>query len=358
MLSLDSGNDVKKQYLKDNIISTNEACEYLNISRQTLYNYVNQGKLTPLKQQSGSSSIYYFPDVCSLKNKLYDDNIQSVNDIPHKVFKECDFGNVFTVLKREIPDISSVVSIKLYGNSENAVADGYFYIKCHSSPNLPTYAYGPHCVITLNNGKEKWFDSKDFGANRIPSAKLILLLKELGIEDTLINVLFKFDIVEYYQENKQWKYRVEELQPLHSLHINTAAYFLFKNSLILFFGIAYDLFFLSDIEPDYLINSLRCFVPNPESIRFLPRDYALSSGRYIMSYKGESIARMILRDESGREVWFPQIHSDISLVENRGNISDIFYEWGLSSMIKQCKKEENRNWLALSTDVITITENQ
>ena len=48
----------KFEYKQDETLSTEEASIYLNITRQTLHNYVKQGKLHPKKQLGGTLQFY------------------------------------------------------------------------------------------------------------------------------------------------------------------------------------------------------------------------------------------------------------------------------------------------------------
>ena len=48
----------KFEYKQDETLSTEEASIYLHITRQTLHNYVKQGKLHPKKQLGGTLQFY------------------------------------------------------------------------------------------------------------------------------------------------------------------------------------------------------------------------------------------------------------------------------------------------------------
>lgn len=48
----------KFEYKQDETLSTEQASIYLNITRQTLHNYVKQGKLHPKKQLGGTLQFY------------------------------------------------------------------------------------------------------------------------------------------------------------------------------------------------------------------------------------------------------------------------------------------------------------
>ena len=62
------GNEGLKVYAQNNVLSNEETCDKLKVSKQYLYRLINEEKLTPFKQMKGGY-LFWKPDVLALDRK-------------------------------------------------------------------------------------------------------------------------------------------------------------------------------------------------------------------------------------------------------------------------------------------------
>lgn len=356
--------EAKRLYMSQNVLTISEVTEVLNVSRQMVREYIKKGELTPIKE-TPNGFLFLKDDVMQFKDKEY------YSLLEQRLFKKKEIigGGVTRkgleyfrkYLENDCKDINSV---RLYFDEYNSLLDGYFtYIGDYADQRLITVK-SPLCVIGLKDGREIWFSSFNCGYMGEGPHGSEKILERLGVEKNLIDELFKCDIISYFKENERWtvekpnnKTQFIRDRLFGKLSNVTGTVFLFNGNLVLLENSKYGMYW--DADQSQFINKYIDFIPQPISVSVLTKDEAIKTGHCKIEFGNVVYYQVILKDRSGREIWFQRYIDENRSMKKQKNVLNILESIGFK--IKDSEKnwpEQLKMWLnyTLKEDKSTIFE--
>lgn len=151
MLSFENYEELKR-YLSEEILVTNEASKYLNISSQRLHQLVQSGKITPIKS-TRSGSLFLKRDLEDRKKELSKHtDLCSFNEYIVNKFTDCD-----PVIVQESINYFSVQA--LFNNSDKKTLPFYESLNLELDLTKSITSYSKEVAKLLNVTEEELIDS-------------------------------------------------------------------------------------------------------------------------------------------------------------------------------------------------------
>lgn len=333
----------KRLYISQNVLTISEVTEVLNVSRQMVREYIKKGELTPVKE-TPNGFLFLKDDVMQFKDKEY------YYLLEQRLFKKKEIiGEGVTrkgldyFSKYLENDCKSINSVRLYFDEYNALLDGYFtYIGDYADQQLMT-VHSPLCVIGLKDGREIWFSSFNCGYDGEGPHSSETILKKIGVEKNLTDELFNYDVVSYFKENERWtveksnnKTQLTRERLFGKLSNVTGKVFLFNGNLVLLEDSKYRLYW--DADQSQFINKYLDFIPQPISVSILTKNEAIKTGHCRMEFGNVVYYQVILKDRSGREIWFQRYIDENESMKKQKSALDILESIGFKI------KDSEKNW--------------
>lgn len=335
--------EAKRFYISQNVLTISEVIEILNISRQMVREYIKKGELTPVKE-TPNGFLFLKDDVMQFKDKEY------YSLLEQRLFKKKEIiGEGVTKKGLEYfrenleNDCQDINSVRLYFDKYNSLLDGYFtYIGDYVDQRLMPVD-SPLCVIELNDGREIWFSSFNCGYIGEGPRGSETILKRIGVKKDLTDELFKYDVISYFKENESWtveksnnKTQFTRDRLFGKLSNVTGTVFLFNGNLVLLEDSKYGMYW--DADQSQFINKYIDFIPQPISVSILTEDEAIKTGHCRMEFGNIVYYQVILKDRSGREIWFQRYIDENKSMKKQKNVLDILESIGFKI------KDSGGNW--------------
>jgi len=347
---------IAKEYISSNICTTTEASEFLGLTRQMITIYVNQGRLVPLKSTS-SGAIFYKPDLVKLNEERYKERKLINEKTERQIYGYGNTGQSLESFDAMVTDKQSVTSVRLYFNETDAIEDG-FYFAPDMCDATPTPVLGPTCVVKLNNGDELWFGGFNCGYNGTGPHGSMTILQQIGVDEDMAIQLQRAAVIEFFKECDSWDYQILKLRDLNThddsllLHDMMSHYYLYNGNLVLAFH-DYGRFVRAwDALPEQLLEVNHRFIPNPVAAEILSKEYAISSGHYMINFGSQTLFQVVLKDISGKEIWLPCRVDENVPVTRQDSIKDILRKCGINISLKQTIKEVLQHWLNIHPRIV------
>lgn len=342
--------DITKEYVKANIYTTNEASEFIGVTRQMLINYVNQGKLEPLKLMS-NGPVFYKPDLVKLNEERYKER-KIVNSKPErKIYGKGNTRESLEWFNKIVLEKDKVASVRLYFEEEEAIQDGFYCMSESGYSDLPIPVQGPNCIIKYKSGDEVWFGGFNCGYMGTGPNGSVKILTELGVDEKMSKELYGASVIEFYKDDEAWNYQIIRLRELETknnmFHMQkiSSDYYFYDGNLVLAFRNSGTLFRFSDEVPEEFIEINNTFIPKPVSAEILTKEYAINSGHYVINFGQQTLFQIVLKDMSGKEIWMPCVVEENVPVTRQDNIKEILRKFGIEISFKQSMKEEVKYWM-------------
>lgn len=165
------------EFFKKNIISSNEACELLGISRQRLFNLVKTKELRPLIHEK-AFSLFLRKDIMALKYLTPFNTSAPIIDNSLSTTRTVEFFH------NNIDQLGKIESIFIFEHQIDAAINGFFIPYDYVGNEELQFVRSPHFIIRDINGKELWLLNYNCEYINECSKKI---LKQL-IRDNLINI--------------------------------------------------------------------------------------------------------------------------------------------------------------------------
>lgn len=294
-----------RELVKYNVLTTSEAAEILEMTRQGVNNLVKEKKISPLKTSS-QGLLFLRSDVETLKNN------KSPNPMQKSVRKPIYFDYSGSTQKslmefqKHKNKLKTIRSIHIYFNELDAINDGFY---------LPSdiYRYGdlisldnPHFILIDSVGNELWLGGCNCGYGGAGPHGSKEILSELGLSYDLIEPVFKYRVVKYFndlqEDSKGAKWdviaRSESVDSFDS-DSGYARFYLFRNNIVLVQD------FHRHADSEKILKKYRAFIPNPiEALIFNSDEQAKEYGYFALDTNGSEIKfRCVIKDCSGKELW-------------------------------------------------------
>lgn len=300
---------VLRTFLAENLLTTSEVSEMLQVSRQRVVDLVKSGKLEPVKQ-STQGYIFLRADVENLKMKGIDIEFR----VPRFVELSGTTRVSVAFFEENISKMKEINTISIYFDPLDAAYDNFYLPNGRYYGNLQQ-VITPHMVLRDTEGTEMWLGGCNCGYYGEGPHGSAAILKRLGFTEQQIAPVFTYRIVKYFLEEGEIEIITSDSSfDKKSSHQNThpiddhALLFFMNDHLVL---IQEDTYRTDTIS---LLRRYRKFAPNPTEVLILTDEQAKSFGYQIPPLPGTrtygtQIYNVIIRDSSGREIW---LHANIS----------------------------------------------
>lgn len=190
-------------FFRKNIVSSNEACEILNISRQRLFNLVKLGELKPIIHEK-AFSLFLRKDIISIKYSTPFNTSAPIIDMSASTSRSVEFFN------SNIDKLDTIESLSIFQNYIDSAVNGFFIPDNYVGSQDMRFIVSPHLIIRDIKGKELWIancncgysgegprGSKTIIMGLISKQKINTNLNEQKINDIISN----HQIIHFHFEN-------------------------------------------------------------------------------------------------------------------------------------------------------------
>lgn len=320
-----------RNIVKNNALSTSEVAEILEVTKQTVLNYVNEGKLAVLKK-SQSGHIFYKPDVLKFRfermgNSLYS-NQKSINQFNGSTSKTVKY------FMENISNQGEFNRISIYFNLFDAIIDGHFKAKEPIDDFSGLHSItAPTFVMKTRYNEEWWFNGCNCGYGGEGPHGSETILRKLGIEQEMIDKLFYSSIVKYIKGEIGWeiiafKEKYEDYNRCESVALKGVDVDILLKDDNLVMIQEYSSHW--DFNLKALIEHYRKFIPEAEEIHIYQSKESAKDAGYYYS-QNQLTYQVIVIDKSGRELWLYYPLSENEKLSSNKEIVGLIQACGLNS---------------------------
>lgn len=335
-------NTVKRYYIKNNVLVVSEVMQLLNVSRQMVREYVKKGVLIPAKE-TPNGMLFLKDDVLEYSKKGY------YNQVERSMFKKKEIiGEGVTwrgvaYFENNVSEYENINSVRIYFHEYDALLDNYFTLEDDYAENQLIRVKSPLFVIGFTNGEEIWLDSCNCGYGGEGPHGSEAIMRKIGIDQEKINELFYCKKISYFKENDEWlvekpeeKTQKIEEKLLREMSDASGTVYLFNGHLVLLENSKYNVY--RDDKTHQFIEKYIDFIPQPVSIMVLSKEEAMQTGHCNWNFGNPIYYQVILKDRSGRELWFQRYIDENVPINNQKSIQEILSEVGFDF------KNGKKNW--------------
>lgn len=303
--------DARVNYLRENLLTTKQATEFLKISKSYLLKLVKEDLLEPAFESP--QGVLFFKDAI-LRYKVYKDKNSSLHykHQPVAILENNYFDSM--EFKKALEHLNKIERIHIYSESLDAALDG-----CYGShPNEwliglegAEAVRSPRLVVVDQLGEKVWSFCGAGTGMREGERLLKWISKEydlpiIPIND--INKLFDYRVIRYVLHGDCWIVNVEENAPtkvydrnLIDLQLPLVQY---RKNLIM---LQSNYLFKSDRNSMTIINRYERFIPNPIGYYFnsIADTPAFLDAGHLVTSDNKTMEKypLIIEDASGRQLW-------------------------------------------------------
>jgi excisionase family DNA binding protein len=335
--------DIKK--LSQDIMTTQEVAEYLNLSKQMISVLVRNGKLPYLKELK-NGYLFYKPHVATYKTNEPAHNANITINFSGSSHQTYDYAIEWCNKQ------ASIEKIELYFWEFEALLDGYYYIKCDNLINLPQTVWLPNAVISSSNGSMLFlngFNCGFVGTGPTTTAKFIENLTGLKSFDKIAS---SNQIVKLFKNQNEWSYfcpssRFGKNYSIDSNRVDTLFEFKALNEKLVIAQKERNNF---DLSPTDFLMLAKYFIPAPKNLYFFRTlKEAQENGYYLYNSnnflaKSETIYRIIIIDQNGNQLWLKDFSESSESIGKNASLKELIEYTGFNLPI-QTLSEEIRNWI-------------
>ena len=166
------GNEGLKVYAQNNVLSNEETCDKLKVSKQYLYRLINEEKLTPFKQMKGGY-LFWKPDVLAFDQER---KIKAgYGSSTHKAIEDFE--------KLDL-NPEQIDSIHIYRYDRDAAIDDFYEVCGGDEKNQLMYIEAPTFIIKMVDSTEYWISGLLCGYCGTSTGGTEKVLYKLGILDS------------------------------------------------------------------------------------------------------------------------------------------------------------------------------
>ncbi|AEY65741.1 helix-turn-helix domain-containing protein [Clostridium sp. BNL1100] len=336
------GNSFRKK-LMDNVITSAEAAEMLEVTKQAVNLYVKEGKIESLRN-TPNGTLFFKPDIEAFKERIKK---------PAGVKKyKSDSGITVKSLKffdENIGKLSEIAAVFIFFNDFDAILDGFFDVEEEFELNGLKRVVNPTCVIRDINGDEIWLAGVTCGYGGEGPRGTKTIFRSLGVGEDIIEKVSYHHVIKLFRDGSDWEVvcHGSRLNNVVSYFEPSAEIYYFANRLVL----VETGFKRWDENPIVLLDKYGSFIPDPKEINIFETDkQAIEYGYFINEIvtARRTAYKMIITDQSGRQLWLnTHIDGKVSIGKQEKVINAIKYlgfddikEDGLPDKIKAWLKKD------------------
>lgn len=296
-----------RTYIKNNLLTTSESAEILQLSKARITKLVEEGALSPIKKSS-QGLLFLRSDIMLYLNARNRVNVSKNTPI---FIKDTTTNKCVSKFREHRSELGMIESIQVFFNNYDAILCGYYTPADYDWYGEHNLIESPLFVIRDVNGKEIWLSGCNCGYGGTGPHGTASILRYLRDENTLTGPEFTDEAIEKLiffkrisiikDDNDGWDvYKLESSIPTIAAD---ATMFYYKDNLVLVQDVN-DYRYESNYQ---VLEAYQSFLPDPSQIIVFPTDrmaeeygYVLHNHRY--SYP-KAIYNIILIDGSGRQIW-------------------------------------------------------
>ena len=317
-----------------NVLSNEETCDRLKVSKQYLYRLIKEGRITPFKQMKGGY-LFWKQDVLNFDQKR---KIKAgYGSSTHKAIKDFEELNIN-------PD--QIDSVHIYRYDRDAAIDDFYEVGDCNEKNQLIHINAPTFIIKMRDGVEYWISGLLCGYIGTSTGGTEKVLYKLGILDSyntreseayvaasyIIHIYKTDDGWDTVRKDSYWNKMIEKESSIFGLSANLYSY---NNRLVLVierYGIGYS----EDYEelPADFIETCFDFIENATAVENLTKERALETGHFVTMGRLTNIFQIIIANDQRRELWMIFPRDEKYKAENK-TMSDILTGLGLELIQKE-----------------------
>lgn len=322
------GNEGLKAYAQNNVLSNEETCDKLKVSKQYLYRLINEEKLTPFKQMKGGY-LFWKPDVLAFDQER---KIKAgYGSSTHKAiedFEKLDLN----------PD--QIDSIHIYRYDRDAAIDDFYEVCGGDEKNQLMYIEAPTFIIKMVDSTEYWISGLLCGYCGTSTGGTEKVLYKLRILDSyntreseayvaashIIHIYRTDSGWETIRKESYWDKLCEKERGIFGLSSNLYSY---NGNLVLVverYGINYSDKY--EMLPSDFIETCFEFIDDATMVENLTKEKALETGHFVTLGRLTNIFQIILSNDQKRELWMIYPNDEKYEAENQ-TMLDILKQLGL-----------------------------
>ena len=350
-----------EKIVRDELRSSSEVADELNITKQGVAKLVARGELVPVKTMPNAS---LFLEMDIEKIKIRKKIISSINLQPilggstHKFYD--DFKNQIRV--------DDVIGVYIYFYESEAALDGFYTTDEIAKKDTLVRIRVPNFIIKYSDLSEVYFNGALCGYGGTgPGGAHDALVKILEVPKAKADELYYARSIKYFKEGNEWRYKAIyrdhktnddgywDHQSIHYIYNNQFVHLqnVTKRDMELCF---------SQKEEKSIADEYKWFVPNVDSISIYPKAIAIQTGHYTVSSTDKVIYPVVVRDRSGHELWLDlNVREDVYLSQQE-RIMDVIKAFGLDIRDNDKNKDKSviikriLDWVMKVDSPITISK--
>lgn len=286
------------------VIVAAEVGEMLGVTRQQINKLVKSGELTPVKSTSVGDLFLKMEINEYIAKKIKSNADKRAVIIGHGITTKT------TEYLMNMENRKDIVGVFIYFNRYDAIKDGFFSIREKRMPDTLIVIDAPTFVVRLSNMEEYMFDGYNCGYNgQGPQGAYRFLTNELHIPDKEVELIFCSRYIKFYKDGEQWKVIKEEIKTESEIERNIEEsnakgdFYLYNDNLVMAQQRISRSLIEKKSDPLGFLNKYFSFVPNPVKVTIYSLEAARKTGHHICSTVGERTYQIIIKDESGKELW-------------------------------------------------------
>jgi len=338
-----------KELIKNNILTTSEVSDILQVGKARIAKLNESGELTPIKQTT-LGNIYLKAEVEDYKkNKKYGSNID--NKIAGPLFdRDGNTRRSLAYYREHKYELGNIIAIYIFFNDMDAAINNFYIPSDQYYYENLRYCDSPHMILRDSNGKEMWLGGCNCGyGGEGPhgSAEILKDLREDGIlnkepfTDEYIERLIYNHVISMYQDDEEsntWVIKKEKESLIPTFETGGSIYY-YDNNLV----------FIQDPGNMWgnsvdILKSYQNFLPNPVEVRVFPTLEMAKEEGYACYRKNaiiqNAVYNVIIYDSSNRQIWLHTNNIGKNIYKNP-EVKEILSECGF-----QVKKEIEEDTLA------------
>ncbi len=323
-----------RTFLADNLLTTSEVAEVLQMSRQRVVELARQGKLVPIKQSS-SGLLFLRADVAAFKDKV-------VNWVKGAHPKYMEFygstAHSLSFFHEHVSDMGRIMAVFIYFDPIDAAHDHFFVPSELFYGRLQSLSTA-HMVIRDENNQEMWLGGCNCGYEGAGPHGSETILKELKFPQDKLNDIFDFRVVKFFRDDDYIDVVARDSSFKSDAYLeDDGELFLSDGNLVLLQRDSYKSNELTTLR------RYRKFLPDPTEVLLLTSEQAYNLGYYASTKRFQTMTyNVIIRDYSGREIWLATPISK-KPVSRQGNLLDILQICGFD-MPQSSAMNDFASWL-------------
>lgn len=341
-------NDIKT-LIRNNVITTAQAAEILQVSKQAIGDFVKSGELEPVLSTT-QGTMFLRSDVRELyKKRCLGDNPLFKNRIKPILFRAEFIDENIELFKENGGKFGSANAIYIFFNEFDAILNNFYQISNEFYYGELQNLEVPHMVIKNDNMEELWLMGCNCGYIGTSPRRTEKILKNYNIKEESIDSIFHNRVVKYFKnEDEQWEVHAHdsELKDMFNSEVKADIY-MFRNELVLIQDYSYNVNI--DIEPERILEKYRAFIPNPIEAVIMNKEQAKLNGFVGPgNFHKEQIYRLVIKDATGRQLWLNTYIDNEKPLYKQNNIVQFLKYCGFNLEEEKRKTFSNlvKDWLA------------